>query len=173
VYDLDSITVLSYFNVAMRTGQQLNELKIFCCASSRERLRAGLVFLCLAGLFGLLVLAAQSKINIGWWFGPCGFKQRYNLPCPTCGMTASVLAFGRGEIVKAFYNQPAAALFCCALVVIAFLAFLMAIFGVYIAFLNRFFTKVGIKNIIYAVLAVITAGWAVTLTRALLANSRG
>ena len=157
----------------MRAGQQLNELKISRRASSQERLRAGLVFLGLAGLFGLLVLAAQSKIDVGWWFGPCGFKQRYNLPCPTCGMTASVLAFGRGEILEAFYNQPAAALFCCALAIVAFLAFFIAIFGVYSAFLNRFFAKVGIKNIIYAVLAVIAAGWAVTLTRALLANSQG
>lgn len=164
---------LSYFNVAMRAGQLLNELKNFRRASSQERLKAGLVFLGLAALFGLLVLAAQSKIDIGWWFGPCGFKQRYGLPCPGCGMTASALAFGRGEIVKAFYNQPAAALFCCVLAIIAFLAFFMAIFGVYTAFLKRFFTKVGIKNIIYVLLAVTAAGWAVTLTRALLANSQG
>jgi hypothetical protein len=173
VYDLDSAAALSYFNVAMRAGQQLNERKIFRKASLQERLRAGLVFLCLAGLFGLLVLAAQSKINIGWLIGGCGFKQKYNLPCPGCGMTASVLAFGRGEILKAFYNQPAAALFCCVLAIVAFLTFFIAIFGVYIAFLNRFFTKLGIKSIIFAVLAVIAAGWAVTLTRALLTNSRG
>jgi len=152
----------------MRTSQQLNEPKVSCCASSQERLRAGLVFLGLAASFGLLMLVAQGKINIGWWFGACGFKQRYNLPCPTCGMTASVLAFARGEILKSFYNQPAAALFCCVLAGIAFLAFLTAIFGVYIGFLRRFFAKAGIKNIILALLVVIAAGWAVTLTRALL-----
>lgn len=156
----------------MRAIQQLNKLKIFRRASYQERLRAGLVFAGLAASFGLLVLAAQGKINIGWLIGGCGFKQRYNLPCPGCGMTASVLAFGRGEILEAFYNQPAAALFCCVLVVIAFLAFFTAVFGVYVVYLNRFFTKVNIKNIILALMVVIAAGWAVTLSRALLANSQ-
>ncbi|UCE99824.1 MAG: DUF2752 domain-containing protein [Planctomycetota bacterium] len=157
----------------MRTSQQLNELKVFCRASSQQRLRAGLVFLVLAASFGLLVLAAHAKIDIGWWFGPCGFKQKYNLPCPTCGMTASALAFARCEIFKAFYSQPAAALFCCLLAVVAFLAFIIAAFGVYFVFLNRFFTEVNIRHIILAMMVVMAAAWAVTLIRALVANSQG
>lgn len=173
MYDLDRVIVLSYFNVVMKTSQQINELKIFCRASSQQRFRAGLVFLVLVASFGLLGLAAHSKIDIGWWFGPCGFKQKCNLPCPTCGMTASALAFGRGEIFKAFYIQPAAALFCCVLAVIAFLAFFIAVFGVYITLLNRFFMEVKIRNIILALMIVITAGWAVTLTRALVASNQG
>ncbi|MHC4158704.1 MAG: DUF2752 domain-containing protein, partial [Planctomycetota bacterium] len=165
--------ILSYFNVVMQASQQLNEVEILCRASSQQRFRAGFVFLVLAASFGLLVLAANSKINIGWWFGPCGFRQKYNLPCPSCGMTTAALALARGEIFKAFYIQPAAALFCCVLAVIALLAFLIAVFGVYVAFSNSFFTKVNIKNIILALMVVIAAGWAVTLTRALTASSPG
>ena len=151
----------------MQASQQLNKPKIFCRASSRQRLLAGLVFLVVVASFGLFWLAAHDKIDIGWWLGPCGFKQKYGLPCPTCGITTSVLAFVQGKIFEAFYIQPAGALLCCVLVVVAFLAFLIAVFGVYFGFLKRFFTEVKIKHIILALIIIIAAGWAVTLARAL------
>ena len=126
-----------------------------------------------ASSFSLFALAAAGRIDIGWWLGgPCGFKQRYDLPCPTCGMTASALAFAQGKIFESFYIQPAAALLCCVLAVSAFLAFLIAVFGVYSGFLNRFFTEVKVKYIILALIVIIAAGWAVTLARALAANNQ-
>ena len=150
----------------MQTSQQPNGLKNIRRASFRQRLGAGLVFLAVAAFFGLFRLAAIGKINIGWWLEPCGFKQKYDLPCPTCGMTTSVLTFVRGRIFESFYIQPAAALLCCILVVAAFLAFLMAVSGVYFEFLRRFFAKVKIKYIVLALLIIVAAGWAVTMARA-------
>ena len=154
----------------MQASQQLNKLKNICRASLHQRIWAGLVFLAAAALFGLFRLAANGKINIGLWLGPCGFKQKYALPCPTCGMTTSALAFAQGKILESFYIQPAAALLCSVLVVTAFLAFLIAVFGVYLRFLKRFFAEVKIKHMILALIIVIAAGWAVTLARALAAN---
>jgi hypothetical protein len=151
----------------MQTSQQLNGLKIICRASFRQRLGAGLVLLVVAALFGLFWLAAHDKFDMGWWFDPCGFKQKYDLPCPTCGMTASALAFVRGEIFQSFYIQPAAALLCCVLVVVGFLAFLIAVFGVYFGFLRRFFADVKTKHIILALIIIVAAGWVVTLAQAL------
>ena len=152
----------------MQTSQELNnKVKIFRLASARQRLIAGLIFLVVAGLFTLLWLAANDKINIGLLLNPCGFKQRTGLPCPTCGFTTSALAFARGRIFEAFYIQPAAALLCCMFLIIAFLAFLIAVFGVYFRFINRFFAEVKIKHIILALIVIIAAGWAVTLARAL------
>jgi hypothetical protein len=81
-----------------------------------------------------------------------------------------VVAFAQGKIFESFYIQPAAALLCCLLTVSAFLAFFIAVFGVYFGFLNRFFTKVKIKYIILALIIIIAGGWAVTLARALVAN---
>jgi hypothetical protein len=168
----------------MRAGQQLNKPKIICRAplkvsrrlltgraSFRQRLVAGVVFLLLAAFFGVLALAGHYKI--GLWPFPCGFKQRYNLPCPGCGITTSVVAFAQGKIFEAFYIQPAAALLCCILVVAAFLAFLMAVFGVYFSFINRFFAEVKVRYIVLALIVIIAAGWAVTLARAIAANSQG
>ena len=151
----------------MQASQQLNKRKILCRASSRQRLLAGLVLSVVVISFGLLWLAASGKINIGILIDPCGFKQKYGLSCPTCGMTTSALAFVQGKILESFYIQPAAALLCCILVIVAFLAFLIAVFGVYFGFLNRFFTEVKTKHIILALLVIIAAGWAVTLARAL------
>lgn len=151
----------------MQTSQQLNQSDFFCRATSRQRVIATVAFLVVAASFGLAWLAATGKFDIGWWLGPCGLKQKYGLPCPTCGMTTSVLAFSQGRIVDAFYIQPAAGLLCCILVIVAFLAFFTAVFGVYFGFIKRFFAEVKIKHIILALIIIIAAGWAVTLARAI------
>ena len=166
----------------MQISQQLNKVKVLCRAplkvsrrlltgraSFRQRLTAGLVFLVLAVFFGFLWLAGHYKI--GLWPLPCGFKQRYDLPCPGCGVTTSVMAFAQGKIFESFYIQPAAALLCCVLIVVAFLAFLIAVFGVYFSFINRFFAEVKVRYIILALIIIVAAGWAVTLSRALAANN--
>jgi len=153
----------------MQVGQELNEKpKNLLRASFRQRVRAGIVFLVLAAFFGLFALAAHDKIDIGRWLNPCGFKQRYGLPCPTCGITTSAVAFAGGRIFEAFYIQPAAAVLCCVLAVSGILALLIAVFGVYFRFLDRFFAKVKIKHIIIALIIIIAAGWAVTLARTLI-----
>lgn len=150
----------------MQTRQQLKKPKIFCRASFRQRVIASVVLLALISVFGLFWLASQGRIDLGRWLGPsCGFKQRYNLPCPTCGMTSAVLVFVQGKILEAFYTQPAAALFCIAMLIAAFLTFLTAVFGVYWRRLAVFLAEVKLRYIILALIVVVCAGWAVTLMR--------
>ena len=151
----------------MQESQQLNKSKLFYRASSRQRIIAGCFFLAVVAFFGIFSLAAHGKIDLSRWLNPCGFKQRYNLPCPTCGVTTSIVAFAGGKIGKAFYIQPAGALLCCVLAVSAVLTFVAAVFGVYFRFLKRFFDEVKIRHIILAIAIIIAAGWAVTLARAL------
>jgi len=151
----------------MQDSQQSDKGKFFCRASPRQRLLAAAVFLALAASFGLLWLAATNRIDISRWLNPCGMKQRWGLPCPTCGMTTSALAFAQGKIFQSLYIQPAAALLCSVLVVAAFLAFIIAVSGVYFSFLVWFFTKVKARYVIAALLVIIAAGWMVTLARAL------
>jgi hypothetical protein len=102
---------------------------------------------------------------------PCGFKQRYGLPCPTCGMTTAVIAFSHGRISNAFYFQPAAGFFCCLAVVIAFFAFLIAVFGVYSPLVERQLALLKLRYVIIVLLLIFAAGWAVTLARAIAHNS--
>ncbi len=152
----------------MQISQHLNKSKFFFRASPRQRVTAAVVFLAAAAFFGLFRLTAHYKIAL-WPLG-CGFKQKYDLPCPTCGMITSAAAFAQGKIFESFYIQPACALLCSVLAVSAFLALFIAVFGVYFGFIKRFFAEVKIKYIILALIIIIAAGWAVTLARALAAH---
>jgi hypothetical protein len=151
----------------MQTNQQVNKLKVFGRATSRQRLTAAVVCIAVVAFFGLFAWAGHHKIDMGRWLGYCGIKQKYHLPCPTCGMTTAVLTFAQGRILEAFYIQPAASFLCSILIAAAVLALLIAVFGVHFKFLERFFTQVKIRYIILALIIIITAGWAVTLARAL------
>jgi len=121
--------------------------------------------------FGGLWLLQKLGFDFGLLFGPCGMKQRTGLPCPTCGMTTSVLAFARGEVLRAFYVQPAAGLLCTLLVAAAFLAFLAGVFGVYFNIFDRMLNKLRLRDVVLGLLIVLAAGWAVTLSRALAAQN--
>jgi hypothetical protein len=154
----------------MQANQQPNKVKVFCRASSRQRFTALIVFLAIAAFFGLFALIGHYKISP--WPFPCGFKQKYNLPCPTCGVTTSVTAFAQGKFLESFYIQPAAGLLCSVLVVSAFFALFLAVFGIYFSVLNRFYTQIRIKYIVLALIVITAIGWAVTLARALAANSQ-
>jgi len=155
----------------MQTSQQINKSNFFCRASSRQRLTAVIICLTVVGFFGFFALAGHFHFDMGRWLGYCGFKQKHGLPCPTCGMTTATLAFSQGKISEAFYIQPACTLLCCVLVLIAFLAFVTAVFGKHFRFIERFFNEVKVRYIILALIIIIAAGWAVTLAQALAARN--
>ncbi len=155
----------------MQLSQQVNKLKTFRGASARQRVVAALISLAMVGPLGLFWLAGHYGMDMGRWLGYCGFKQRYGLPCPTCGWTTAALTFAQGKIVQAFTIQPAAALVCSVMVIVAFVCFLMALFGVYFNFIDRFFAEVKIRHLILALIVIVAAGWAVTLSRALAENT--
>ena len=161
--------MLHYSNAVMQTSQQLNKPRVLCRASTRQRLIAGGVSIGVAVLFAVFALAGHYRIGL-WPFG-CGFRQRYDLPCPTCGFTTAAIAFAQGEILEAFYIQPAAAFLCCVLVVAVLLALFTAVSGRYFCFLNRFFAEVKVRYVVLALIIIIAVGWAVTLARAIAAKS--
>ena len=156
----------------MQAVQQSNEDKFYRRASVQQRIIAGIICLFIVGFFGILSLAGAGEINLSKWIGNCGFKQRYNLPCPSCSMTTAAIAFAQGKIFQSFYIQPAAALLCVLLVLSAFLAFLTACFGLYFFFIETIFCRSNIKYIVLALLVIAAAGWAVTLARALAARGQ-
>ena len=151
----------------MVKSQQSCERKWICKANRRQRLIAGAIFTAIACLFAVLWLGATDRIDLGVVLLPCGFQQKYELPCPTCGFTRSAQAFVRGELAEAFYVQPAAALICCGVAVGGFFALLTAGLGIYWHFFVQFWHNVKKGYIILALIIVIVGGWAVTLARAL------
>ncbi len=169
--DLDTSITLPYSNAVMQTSQQLNNAKMFHRASSRQRIVAAIVWVVIVAYFGAFALMAHYEVDIGRHLGYCGFKQRTNLPCPSCGMTTATLAFARGNIVEAFLIQPATGLLYCATVLAGALAFFIAVFGVYFNFIKRFFAEVKIRYMILALIIILACGWAVTLARAMAAQN--
>lgn len=155
----------------MQASQQLNKPKFFYRASSGQRKVAAIVCLGIILFFAAFALTGHYHIDMGRWLGPCGFKQRTGLPCPTCGVTTATLAFAQGRILEAFDIQPACGLLCSVMVIAAFMAFIIAVFGVYFRFIERFFKEVKLRYMILALIIIIAAGWAVTLARALAANN--
>lgn len=81
-------------------------------------------------------------------------------------MTTATLAFARGDVLTAFYVQPAAAFLCSVLVIIAFFAFLIGVFGVYFCFFDRLLAEVKLWHVAIGLIVIFAAGWAVTLARA-------
>jgi hypothetical protein len=153
----------------MESGQQPILPKFFSRASANQRLIAAAIFLVIAGGFSLGWL--MGRFHFSLYPFPCGFKQRYNLPCPTCGMTTAVIAFSHGHIKDAFYAQPAAGFFCCLSVVTAFFAFLVAVFGIYSPAVDKQLASFKLRYVFVVLFLIFAAGWAVTLARAIVLNS--
>jgi Protein of unknown function (DUF2752) len=157
----------------MPTRQPATVVKITRPASARERTVAAVISLSILVFFGALWGLEKVNFDFGLLFNPCGFKQRTGWPCPGCGMTTSVRAFARGDVLTAFYIQPAAALVCSLLGLGGFLAFLIAITGVYSSRFDRALREVKIVYLIVGLLVVLAGGWAVTLARAFAARTPG
>jgi len=155
----------------MQERQQDSRTKATRRASRRERTVAVVIACGIFGLFASLWLLQRVGFDFGLIFPPCGLRMRTGLTCPTCGMTTAVLAFARGQILTAFYLQPAAGLLCSLLIVAAFFTFLIAVSGVYFSFLDRLFAEVRIIHVVVGLLVILAAGWAVTLARALAAQT--
>jgi hypothetical protein len=151
----------------MAENQQPTEQKFLAKASRNGRVIAAWILLIGLAVCIFLVLAGRGVINVSRYLPPCGMKMRYGLPCPTCGFTHSALAFFSGDILGAFYTQPAGALLCLGIVVTVFLAFITAVFGVYFPFLKNFARRIKAWHIVLAVVLILAGAWAVTLSRAL------
>ena len=151
----------------MQTNQHLNSLKNAKRLSPGCRLIALVVFLLIASGFTFLWVCAKGYFEPSWVLGICGFKQQFQLPCMGCGITTSAMAFVTGDVLGAFYIQPAGAILCCTAVVIAGFALLIAVLGVDWGLLEKIKWHRIWKYLLVAVIVVFAGGWAVTLSRAL------
>lgn len=151
----------------MASDQQSNFIKTPDKPSLAQRITAGAVFLAISGLFYFLHLGAAGKIDMAKVLGICEFKRTYGLPCVSCWMTTSAMAFVRGDILEAFYIQPAGAIICCGLVCLAVFSLLIGFFGVNFRFLHRPVSRRFIRYFVIFILIILAAGWAVTIARAI------
>ena len=152
------------------SSQQSNSVKKIRKATSQERIFAGIILVLILSVAAVLFLASRGIIDLGMVFGVCGFKQRYDLPCPGCYMTHSAQAFVQGRIIESFCIQPAAAIFCAGFTVTAVFSLLISVFGLKFWFLSgQHLTKL-FKWIVISAVLLIIVGWGITLLREMALN---
>ncbi len=133
-----------------------------------HRIIAAAVAIAITLLFTVLYLSAIGLIDLGLIFGVCGFKQVTQLPCPGCGITTASKAFVKGNIIQAFYIQPAAAVLCILTILLWLFTLLISLFGVDFGLLSRIKFADAVKYIVVALIVILAGGWMVTLARAIM-----
>ncbi len=134
-------------------------------STKQDRITFFWVFVITASLFVVLYLVKAGIINTAP-AGGCAFLRNTGLPCPTCGWTRAINAFMAGEIITAFYIQPAAAAGCIILAGTGFFSLLSSLLGVNFLFLPPI-RLWQLKYIVLTIMIILAGGWAVTLARAL------
>jgi hypothetical protein len=128
--------------------------------SWRYRLISGLVG---AGCLVILLVAVSlepSPAGVGTHrqldMPACGFLERTQLPCPTCGMTTAFSHLVRGQIVSAMKVQPAGA-------ILAIVCVITVVVTTYINLSGRrpdfFWMAMHWRKIFYGALALFLFSW--------------
>lgn len=139
---------------------------ILTLANRRQRQVGLSLFVVVSG--GLLALNILQRLdfNFGLLFWPCGFRVRTGYPCLTCGMTRSVLAFSRGDLIQAFRFQPAAGLLSVVVVILGGHGLFIALSGRIPVYVQRLLAEFRLKRFLLGLVLILLAGWAVTLAQA-------
>ena len=59
-----------------------------------------------------LCLLGVALVTPGIQLPRCAFKTITGLPCPTCGVTRTIIALSRGDVDRAMFMNPLAAILC-------------------------------------------------------------
>jgi len=101
---------------------------------NRTQLAPGLVgalLLVQLGLVRALVSADDAQVFVAGrelrW--ECWFKQQFNFPCPTCGMTRSVLLSLHGHLGAAWQLNPAGPLLVSGLILLGLAFVFLMLYG--------------------------------------------
>lgn len=108
-------------------------MKLMGRLMSRRGATPGIVGALLLLQLGLVCVFASASTNEVFVAGrelhwDCLFKQRFGFPCPTCGVTRSVLLALHGNFRQAFEINPAGTLFVIGMVLFSGAMFLLMLY---------------------------------------------
>ena len=121
--------------------------------------------------FALIVLMLSAVLVIAGYVVPdesgigshrqlsmsaCGFYERTGYPCPTCGMTTAFAHVVRGQLLKAFWVQPAGTLAALACIAGVFGAGYLTITG---KRLDRYLLEINWMMVIVVMVGIVLAAW--------------
>lgn len=88
----------------------------------------------------------------------CVFKTLTGLPCPSCGVTRAVIALSRGDVGRALFLNPLAALACGAALV--YLLYAAAVLVLRLPRLRPVVSPLGARVVRVTTVAVLAVNWA-------------
>lgn len=96
------------------------------CPPGMVRIGGACVLGAIMGIFAIAALldppAAGHGAHQQLGLSPCPLPIVAGIPCPTCGMTTSIVHLSKGSLLSAMHTQPAGFLVGMALLVVAILA---------------------------------------------------
>jgi hypothetical protein len=87
----------------------------------------------------------------------CGFKTITGLPCPTCGVTRTVIALSRGDLSRGLFMNPLAAVACLA--GLLYLLYAAIVLALRLPRLRPTITATGARRLRIAVCTVLAVNW--------------
>ena len=87
----------------------------------------------------------------------CGFKTITGLPCPTCGVTRTVIALSRGDLAHGLFMNPLAALACGA--GLLYLIYAALVLALRLPRLRPTVTAIGARRLRIATVTAFAVNW--------------
>jgi hypothetical protein len=111
----------------------------------------------MVGGFSLCLLGV-ALVTPGIQLPRCMFKTLTGLPCPTCGVTRTVIALSRGQLANGLFMNPLAAFACGA--ALLYLAYAAAVLALRLPRLRPILSPAGARVLRVATVAAIAVNWA-------------
>jgi hypothetical protein len=106
---------------------------------------------------GSLCLLGVALATPGIQLPHCAFKTLTGLPCPTCGVTRTIIALSRGDVDRAVFLNPLAAIACGAGLV--YLLYAAAVLALRLPRFRPTVSAAGARRVRIGALAVVAGNW--------------
>lgn len=104
-----------------------------------------------------LCLLGVALVTPGIQLPRCAFKTITGLPCPTCGVTRTIIALSRGDVDRAMFMNPLAAILCAAGVL--YLLYAAVVLALRLPRFRPTVSAAGARRVRIGAVAVIGTNW--------------
>ena len=104
-----------------------------------------------------LCLLGAALATPGIQLPRCAFKTITGLPCPTCGVTRTIIALSRGDVDRALFLNPLATIACAA--GLLYLLYAAAVLALRLPRLRPAVSAAAARRVRIGAVAVLAANW--------------